>query len=99
MSNQVTRTLTAIEELAGHEVLGLSRAELAKAIKCQSGEAGRVLATLQEKKWVELVPNTDDRYRLTAKIGQISQAIYDNFSSMQRALVKDQVAYSQKLMG
>ena len=65
------RQLKLVMLLAGHEVTGLTPAEIARAQECAPSMVTRDLANLQLAGWAEIVPETG-RWRLAPLVVQIA---------------------------
>ena len=67
------RLLKVVRTLAGHEVVGLTNAQIATDVGCSASMAVRDLANLKEAGWAEQVRDTG-RWRLAPTIVQIAVA-------------------------
>ncbi|WP_198301549.1 IclR family transcriptional regulator [Vitreoscilla filiformis] len=63
MPTSVDKTLRALQALAGHEVHGLSPADLAERLKVAPSWISQVMPALEAEHWVERIPDTG-RWRL-----------------------------------
>ena len=93
-SNQIIRTLSAIELLSEHIAHGISQAELAKALNVQSTEAGRLLANLVQAEWVEKTPHNNRLYRLTPKVGGLAHKVEHSLRVAREQLRQDASAFA-----
>lgn len=71
ISDQQQRVLALVRTLAGHELLGLSPAEITKLQACDPAQTTRDLANLKHIGWAEQVAETG-RWRLGPEIVRIS---------------------------
>lgn len=71
LSDGQQRVLRLLTVLAGHEITGLTPAEIAKAQDCSAPMVTRDLANLRAAGFAEQVPETG-RWRLSPQIVQIS---------------------------
>ncbi|EWH09837.1 hypothetical protein DS2_10317 [Catenovulum agarivorans DS-2] len=93
-SNQIIRTLSAIELLAEHICHGISQAELARALGVQSTEAGRILANLMQAEWAEKTPHNNRLYRLTPRVGGLSHKVEHSLRVAREQLRQDASTYA-----
>lgn len=95
ISDQVQRTLRVIRAMTGHEIHGMSPAEIAKLVNTNPVNVTRTLANLEAQKFVERLPKNDSRWRLSAAFVQIANTVSLNFNTAQQQLQQDQHNYSR----
>lgn len=94
MSNQIIRSLTAIEIMSEHICHGISQADLAKALNVQSTEAGRIINCLLSAEWAEKTPHDNRLYRLTPKVGGLVHKVQHSLQVARNQLKADAAAYA-----
>ena len=80
-----TRGYEVLKALAGHEFMGMSPGEIAKAVGTSNDNITRDLRVLQASGLAEPILETG-RWRLGPKIVQIALAFADHINSSQRKL-------------
>ena len=96
------RLLQLIDLLAGHELLGLTPGEIAKALTVGASTITRDLDNLRTAGWAELTPK-GDRWRLTPHVIQISlrysaalQAGAQSWRDLEQRYGRPDLHYAQK---
>lgn len=93
LSNQIQRTLKAINLMAGHEVNGIAPNDLAKALDTSLPNVTRVLINLKHGNFAETLPSNPSRWRLSPALVQITNTVELNIRQAIQQLDIDQRNY------
>lgn len=70
--SQTERCLRLLDLLAGHELDGVTNAQLAQTLQVPPSYVTRDLALLREHGWVEEIPTLPGRWRLAPRLVRIA---------------------------
>lgn len=89
------RLLRAIGILSGHELIGLSLAEITTALRADKATVHRDLAVLEAEGWAERLPDTG-RWRLGPKPVQIGLAFARHMAAQRARLDETEQRYTRE---
>lgn len=93
-SDQTQRTLRVITIMAGNEINGISPGEIAVIAKTTPADITRILANLRYSGFAEKLPTDPSRFRLSAKLVQLSNTVAMNFRQHQQQIQQDAHNYT-----
>lgn len=93
LSDQIQRTLSVIQLMAGHEVHGVALNDLAKELETSLPNITRAMKNLQHANFVETLPTNEKRWRLSPKLVQITNTVEANMRQVMQQLDIDQRNY------